>query len=146
VTDTSEHGPFQVAYLPFTNQPHTKKILIYFLPLLDPSEEKPRIINISYTWPGYFLHLQQKLEENLSFTLQAKDVIELMQFEVYLEPGTGKKLICDRGGVLSGKQKLEEAIYAQDIGASKKEWTGWKYTILDGPPGEYGLTLQLETN
>jgi hypothetical protein len=142
IRDSSEHGPFELVYLPSYNNPHYKKIVIYFLPFVRPDENNPRIVTISYKWPGYFLHLAQKFEEILAFSLKAKDLIGFMEYELYLEPGTGKKLVCERQGSLAGEQKLGEAKLSMSYGSSV-EWPGWKYTVKNAPQGDYSLLLKL---
>lgn len=53
VKDITPGGNFETAYLQSENEPHGKEVLIYFLPLLQPSESTPRIIEITHVWPGY---------------------------------------------------------------------------------------------
>ncbi|HWZ45214.1 MAG TPA: hypothetical protein VNW97_17205 [Candidatus Saccharimonadales bacterium] len=142
VKDISEHAKFEVAFLPFVNQPRQKKVMIYFLPILDPKEAQPRTISISYRWRGYFRCLERKLEEIQSFGMQARHDIGLMEFEVYLEPGTGKNLICSRAGSLDGIQTPPAHAEYQPEDKSPK-WPGWRYEIKNGPPADYALKLNL---
>jgi len=143
VKDTSVDGKSEVAYLPFVNQPRQKKIMIYFLPLLDPGELQPRTITIAYKWRGYFRHLEQKGEEIQSFAIQARNSIPSMEFEVYLEPGTGNRLLCERASLLDGIQNAPTTAKYKPNDNSP-EWLGWKYKIKDAPPGDYALKLMLE--
>ncbi|PYS23039.1 MAG: hypothetical protein DMG11_25915 [Acidobacteria bacterium] len=103
VKDITSGGNFETAYLQSENEPHGKEVLIYFLPLLQPSESTPRIIEITYVWPGYYLRLKEK-EEIVSIDLtqmRAGVTVDLIELEFYLQPGTGKRLVCKSARVRS---------------------------------------------
>jgi hypothetical protein len=144
VKDASTHGHFELVYLPSFNQPHYKKVVLYFLPFIRPDEQEPRIIHIRYRWNGFFRHLQTHMDERLEFSLRAKESIGLMEYEVYLEPGTGKKLGCEALGLLDGSQTLGRNRLLVKTGSDATEWEGWRYSIQNGPPGVYAMLIKLE--
>lgn len=143
VKDESPHGPFEIAYLQSQNEQHYKKIVLYFLPLILAVEPEPRTILVSYKWPGYFLRLNEKLEETFSHSFKAKDKIGSITFEFYLEPGTGKELTCKRARSLEGVQSL--AAVSLEVERGQPPWRGHKYCIKNAPPCDYGLLLELKT-
>lgn len=141
VKDLSQHGHFELAYLPTANRPRDKRVIIYFLPFIDPVEQEPRKIKVSYKWPGYFLHLKNYSKEMLMFSFPLVDIkdIELLECEVYLQPGTGHKLLCTKQGATAGEQSLENLT----LTLNGEQWHGWKYTIKQAVSGEYALNLEL---
>lgn len=140
VKDSSNRG--QLVYLPSSKHTHTKKVVLYFLPFIRPDEEEPRIIKIRYRWKGYFRHLQTFSEELVQAPLMAKGPINLIQYEVFLEPGTGKKLVCEVSGSRSGKQQMGPAHWSPQ--PNQLRWEGYQYRIEGGNPGTYGMQLRLE--
>jgi len=145
VNDTSKHGDFEVAYLQSQNEQHYKKIVLYFLPFIRAQEGQPRTILVDYEWPGYFLRLKEKLEETFSHSFKARENIRSITFEFFLEPGMGKELACTRARSLEGTQTPPEPASYQ-VSPSKPPWRGYRYTIKDAPPGDYGLLLELKTS
>lgn len=146
VSDKTPAGTSETAYLQSENGPRSKEVLIYFLPVLQPAEPNPRVIEISYVWPGYYLRLKDK-EEYSSLDLGKVPVgqtIDLVEFEFYLEPGTGKRLVCERSGSLQGNQSPPSAAVYKDQNGT--DWQGWKYVIRHAPPEEYAVLLKLETS
>ncbi len=146
VKDITPGGNFETAYLQSENEPHGKEVLIYFLTLLQPSESTPRIIEITYVWPGYYLRLKEK-EEIVSIDLtqmRAGVTVDLIELEFYLQPGTGKRLVCKRAGSLQGTQSQPVAISFKH--PNGESWQGWKYTVTAAPPEEYAVRLELETS
>jgi len=144
VKDITPERDFETTYLQCANGPRNKEVLVYFLPILQPEEDVPRIIEVSFVWPGYYLRLKEK-EELYSIDLtkmRSEERVDLIELEFYLEPGTGKRLICERTGSVEGKQAPPSA--ARFKHSSGKDWEGWKYTVRKAPAEEYAVLLRLE--
>jgi hypothetical protein len=146
VRDVTPNGNFEIEYLQSENAPRSKEVLIYFLPLLQPSESTPRVIETTYVWPGYYLRLNEKEE---LWTIDLSDMrsgvpVGLIELEFYLQPGTGKNLECERAGSLQGTQSVP--VRASFKHSDGENWAGWKYTITQAPPEAYGVRLQLKTS
>ena len=136
-----DHG-HEVVYLLSGNGARSKRVVLYFHPFIDPSVGDSRRFVISYSWPGYFLHLKERKQEALLFPITAK-LLELMECEVFMEPGTSYILKSEEYGSSQGQPHLEEVTSAAQQGMSER-WKGWKYSVRKAPQGEYGILLRLQ--
>ncbi len=127
-----------VAYLPSYNDLRCKKVVIYFLPQIEPSETNPRKILVSYRWPGMFKQLERDGQEAYSWKLESKYNIPRVRLVVYLEPGTGLNLHMEPEGSAGGKHLIEDCKHPE------RGWAGKVCTITDAPPGEYKLRLRVK--
>jgi hypothetical protein len=146
IRDITPGGNFEVEYLQSENGPHSKEVLIYFLPVLQPAESQPRVIEATYMWPGYYRRLSDKEEmSTVSLSKMRSGVtVDLIELEFYLQPGTGKNLVCQRAGSLSGNQSVPVA--ASFRHSNGEEWQGWKYTITQAPPAAYAVRMELRSS
>jgi len=128
-----------LVYLLAENNPLYKEVVIYFLPRIEPGEAA-RQVCISYRWPSLLRQLQQFGEEDFNFEVGSKDSVPMFEARFFLEPGTGKHLVCELGGPTYGIQKVKRCHHEE------KGWDGYSFTVEKGPAGtvRYCVTLRLE--
>jgi hypothetical protein len=97
----------RLTYLPSMNSGRHKKVVVYFLPQIDPSETKPRKIVVNYRWPKMFAQLDKEGDEQFTWKLNSNKNITDAVFELYLEAGTGRILQCDFAGIRTPGDELE---------------------------------------
>ena len=129
----------EVVYLPTLNDPRKKKIMVYFLPRIEPTDP-PRRVTMSYHWPGMLNQLKKLGEEECNWTTNSSEEVPRVRIAIYTEPGIGGNLICELGGRRNGKQTLTQTTHQE------RGWPGWLYEIKDGPAGRtvYTLVLKLQ--
>jgi hypothetical protein len=115
----------EVVYLPAENDRLNKTACIFFLPAVQPGEE--REIEVAYRWPGLLLGLQKKGWEDIIHTFKSAGTIEEFELEVFLEDGTGGQLGCYETGA-----KLPSA--AISAATNDRGWRGWRYSGKKIPP------------
>lgn len=135
VNDESGHG---VVYLPTENDARSKKVVMYFLPQIEPGAE-PRKIVFSYNWKGLFNQLKSKGSEEFNWTTESVEAIDKIQFSFLLQKGKGHELACDVIGPRHSDAKPVQAI-------GEDGWTGFTYTLENVPGGKVrvGLVLKLK--
>jgi NADH:ubiquinone oxidoreductase subunit K len=135
VKDASDNG---VVYLPTENDPRTKKVVLYFLPQIEPGKEE-RQITMTYSWPGLFNQLKNRSSEEFSWTTDSLSAIEKIEFLFYLEEKTGFFLQVENIGPEYGK------VVPQPI-SDGDQWKGFSYVLENVPAGkcEVGLLLRLK--
>jgi len=134
----NDEGGNGVVYLPTENDARSKKVVIYFLPQIEPGTE-PRKIVFSYNWKGLFNQLRSKGSEEFNWTTESVGVIDKIHFSVLLEKGTGHELVCDVIGPRHSN--------ARPVPASGEDgWTGFTYTLEKVPGGKVriGLVFKLK--
>jgi hypothetical protein len=136
VRDESGH---QVVYLPAFNDGRFKRVVLYFLPFIDPSEPEPRKIVISYSWPQMLRQLQTTKQELFAWRIVSREPVGNVDYRLFLEPGTGEHLECVIAGPQSGEQALKEETHPET------KWPGWVYSIKNAPAGDYALYVRLRT-
>jgi hypothetical protein len=116
----------EAVYLPAENDLFNKQACVFFLPRLEPAEE--REFEIVYRWPGLLLGLQKNGWEDFTFSFRSAGVIEEFEFELYLEDGTGGNLSdCKQIGVnLPG--------FSINGAENDKGWRGYRYLGRNIPP------------
>lgn len=120
VRDESGH---EVVYLPTENDGRSKKVVLYFLPRIEPGDA-PRKIIITYRWPRMFGQLDRLGEETFSWAPESRDPIELMEYSLFLEPGTGRNFACEKAGQSDAEETLDEA-------TNVKGWSGFRYRVTN---------------
>jgi hypothetical protein len=126
-----------VAYIPSANQSRSKKVLVYFLPPIEPGENDPRKIIVTYKWPGMFRQLDKLGEETYAWLLDSANPIPLIDCRFYMEPGAGS-VRCEVVGSNNGRQILREEVHPE------RHWPGWVYTVENAPTGRYKYALNLK--
>lgn len=116
---------WEVVYLPAENDQLNKTACIFFLPALQPAEE--REIEVVYRWPGLLLGLQKKDWEDIIHTFKSAGTIEEFQLEVFLQEGTGGQLLCSEVGAKLPHSDIQAA-------TNDRGWRGWRYTGKNIPP------------
>lgn len=132
VIDNSGH---EVVYLPTENDGRLKRVVLYFLPRIEPRED-PRKIVVSYRWPGMAKQLDLLGEEDYSWEPTSRDPIALLEYSIFSEPGTKRVLACE----LAGPSNATETLSAV---SNDKGWEGFCYKIENSPGGRCALTVKL---
>ena len=119
VTNETASGGKEVAYLLSRNDLRDKAILLFFIPRIEPHEEFPRRIKVSYHWPGYYKRLLSTGAEPSSMLL-SKEVRSLNYlFKMAPKVDTlGLKVIRPVGG----------AKEAEPYDPDESGFTGWRYS------------------
>ncbi len=131
-----DEGGREVRYLPIMNDLRRKKLVLFFLPQIEPAEETPRKIVMTYRWPGMVKQINDR-HEMVSWIIESKEPVQLAEFYFFLEPGTGRLLSCEVGG-----PRLEGDA-PQEIAHPEKKWPGWVYRLQNVPNDEYSVILKL---
>ena len=108
----------EVVYLPAENDGYSKAACIFFLPLVDPGEE--REIEVVYRWPGLFLGMKNVGWEDFSFSFKSAETMEEFELEVFLEDGSGGHLTLTELGIALPRKLIESA-------KNDRGWQGWRY-------------------
>ncbi len=108
----------EVVYLPSENDGYSKTACIFFLPLVNPGED--REIEVVYRWPGLFLGMKKVGWEDFSFSFKSAETMETFELEVFLEEGSGGHLTLTEVGVPLPQKSIESA--KNDRGRQ-----GWRY-------------------
>lgn len=135
VNDDSGNG---VVYLPTENDARTKKVVLYFLPQIEPGKGD-REISFSYSWPGLFNQLKNKGSEEFNWTTESLEPIERIEFLFYLEKGSGQLLQLENIGPEHGQSKPLPI-------SDGEQWAGFSYVLENIADGkcEVGLLLKLK--
>jgi len=130
----------ELVYLPTENDPLAKQVIIYFLPRIEPGEEHPRKVIVTYKWPRLLAQLKELQEEDFSLTFDSKEPIKAVELAIYLEPGAGRNLVCEVSGPNYEGAKLEAKKHP-DL-----NWPGYAYTVKNAPAGRsrFALTARLK--
>ncbi len=83
----------EAVYLPAENDRFNKSACIFFLPAIQPGEE--REIEVVYRWPGLLLGLQRNGWEDFTFSFRSAEAIEDFELEIFLEDGSGGANLLD---------------------------------------------------
>ena len=134
----ADEGGQGVVYLPTENDARSKKVVIYFLPQIEPGAE-PRKVVFSYNWKGLFNQLKSKGSEEFNWTTESVEGIEKIHFSVLLQKATGHELVCD---VIGPKHCDAKPMPI----SNEHDWTGFTYTLENVPAGKVrvGLVLKLK--
>jgi hypothetical protein len=123
-----------VVYMPVENDPLMKKLVVYFLPQIEPKTQDRKIV-WTYEWPGLFKQLQLKESENFNYSIDSLNPLESMKLVFLLEKGTGCDLICDNlGPDYEGKPEQ----------ISDDDHAGFSYTMKNLPAGKCSIGLLLK--
>ncbi len=131
--DDSGNG---VVYLPVENDPRCKKVMLYFLPQIEPGQADRKIV-FTYSWPGLFNQLKTKTTEPFTWSTESVSPIEQLRFSFYLEKGKGYELAHQNIGPKYEKIKPEKI-------SDGDQWSGFAYTIEDVPAGKCRVVLNLK--
>jgi hypothetical protein len=136
VTDESGRD---VVYLPTENDLRTKAVVLYFLPQIEPGEDTPRKIIVSYTWPGMARQIKDLGEEVFEFAMESKTPVELVELAFFLESGAGGNLICEHSGPNYSGAKPQATTHVE------RRWPGYIYRVDNGPAGRsrYAVNVRL---
>ncbi len=91
----SEESGKDVVYQQIENDFRGKKVVVYFLPRIEPGEERPRQLRTTYTWPGLFAQLKTLRAEQFSWSAESVSDIEKVSMTFYYQKGTGDELVCE---------------------------------------------------
>jgi len=134
IRDDSSRG---VSYLPTVISPKKLAALAFFLPRIEPEEETPRKIIVTYKWPGMFKRLRDRKYEPYSWVLESVELIKSAEFHFYLEQGDGQILEGEVAGPRFGVVN-HNAIHPE------KQWRGITYSFENAPGNTYKLDLRLK--
>ena len=107
-----------VVYLPVENDAFSKTAAIFFVPLVNPGEE--REIEVVFRWPGLLLGLPKQGWEDFSFSFKSAEAMDRFELEVFLEDGSGGYLTCAEVGTPLPDSSI--TVVKNDRG-----WHGWRY-------------------
>ena len=120
-----------VVYLPIENDGFRKRVIIYFLPPMQPGEPKARTITAKYKWPKMLAQVDKIGEEPFEWEFDSAENIEHVKFGFFMEPGTGKILDCEVGGPrYQNPPKTDKPEHPE------RGWPGFVYEIKDVPAGK----------
>lgn len=133
VRDDSGNG---VVYLPTENDPRAKKVMLYFLPQIEPKQGDRKIV-FSYSWPGLFNQLKSKSSETFGWTVESVDPIEKIKFSFFLQKGSGYELLHENIGPVYEKMKPGPI-------SDGDQWSGFVYTLENVPAGKCQVVILLK--
>jgi len=128
-----------IAYLPSENSPHSKKVVVFFLPHMKPGEPIPRKICLNYRWPGMMRRLKNKGSEVGTWKLLSREPVPFAEQFVYFAPGIKDRIRASIHGARIGKPDDEECERANCDIVGYEDWAGWRYTLRNAPSGVYKL-------
>lgn len=129
-----------LTYLPIENAQRNKRVIVYFLPQIEPGESDARKIVVTYKWPRMFAKLDCEGSEIFRWKLNSKKNVKNARFEFFLQPGTGGNLECE----FWGGRVLGDSLSRVSRTNDNEPWQGWAYQLVDAPQGEYCLKLTLK--
>jgi hypothetical protein len=126
-----------IVYLPTENAKRSKKACLFFLPPIQPGEN--RAFESSFQWKGMFKRLKTT-SEDVEFSTDTREILPDYRFEIYLQEGSGKRLHCQITGDRYASEKLAASSY------SNHGWkgAGYVYTVTDVPAGSLRFVLRVE--
>jgi hypothetical protein len=132
---TSSGG--EIVYLPIENDGRAKRVVLYFLPRIEPGEANTRCVLISYKWPKMLAQMGRIGEEASGWVFESVDPVPKVRMSFFLEPGTKKNLECEISGTIYAGSTMEKATHG--------EWPGFIYEVSNVPAGrtQYGIRLRL---
>lgn len=125
ITNPAKSTP--VTYLQTENQPHIKRVCVYFLPRLEPAQPA-RNLQVFCKWPGYFLEMKKTGRETLISRFKSAEATQSVRIEIYLQDGSGGSLGCE----VLNKLHKHTMTQAQD---AQTGWDGYIYEATDIPAG-----------
>jgi hypothetical protein len=134
-----DKSPHDLAYLEEEDSGHSKRISVFFLPQIDPTETVPRQISFTYIWPQMLTKLLTEGNETLGWRISShKEVVNVL-FEVYFDPAIKDIECLQEGRVLPG--------YQPQVVTAGTGWKGWKYEVPKGPEDfPYELTFRRKSS
>jgi hypothetical protein len=129
-----------VTYLQTENQPRIKRVCVYFLPRLEPTQPA-RDLQIFCKWPGYFMEMKNTGRETLISRFKSADTTKSVRIELYLQDGSGGNLDCE----VVNKMHTHSIRPAQD---TQTGWNGYVYEATNIPEGfhEHQLIAHWNSN
>jgi hypothetical protein len=126
-----------IVYLPTENGKRSKKACLFFLPPIQPGEN--RKFESSFQWKGMFKRLKTT-SEDVEFSTDTREILPDYRFEIYLEEGSGKRLDCQ----ITGDRYASEKLAASSYSVNGWKGTGYVYTVTNIPAGSLRFVLRAE--
>jgi hypothetical protein len=123
-----------VVYQQIENDLRQKKVVVYFLPRIEPGEESPRKIVTTYKWPGLFNQLKIDGTEKFAWSVVSLSDIQKVKFIFLFEKGSGDELVCE--ALSTGT--VQSTPVNQD-----GNWAGQTFVLDNVPAGKYEVELVL---
>lgn len=121
-----------VTYLLIQNSPHRKKILIFPLPHIEPSEREPRRIQTEYKWEGMYKPLITENRDTEVITLRSDEDVDRFEFYLFFDPA------------LAIKKPTLTSAPPDDYGIEAVDGQmGWLFWVNKAPAGN-GFVYELE--
>jgi hypothetical protein len=108
----------EAVYLPAENDRFNKSACIFFLPAIQPGEE--REFEVVYRWPGLLRGLLRNGWEDFTFSFKSAEAIEDFEVEIFLEDGTGGQIYLTEIGLPLPVKSLVST-------TNGRGWRGWRY-------------------
>jgi hypothetical protein len=126
-----------IAYLISKNEPRSKAVVIFFLPLIASGEADRRGLETTYYWRGLFRRLVTNGQEEFHYRVKSVEAVPYAEIQFWVKPQMGR-LICTHIGEDLGadQESLRE-------GADEKGMRGWTYIGRDLPP-THTIMLRIE--
>lgn len=133
--EVRDEGSHDVAYLEEEDGGHSKRISVFFLPQIAPTETVPRRICLTYKWPQMLTKLLTEGNETLGWEISSHNGVVDVLFEVYFDPAIKGIECLQEGPILPGRRPQVET--------AQNGWKGWKYEVSNGPEHfRYELTFR----
>ena len=126
---------FEVLPLQKSNSLRKKEVAIFFLPKVDPGEESPRQIEISFKWKGMFKKLLERNRDRWQTTLRGQGSVPKFTVNFFFHPDLGQI----RVRLISRKPKGE----IQRNLAEWQGWNGWNFDFVNAPANESKWNFEL---
>jgi cbb3-type cytochrome oxidase subunit 3 len=127
-----------IQYLISKNEPRSKSILVFFLPVVRSGGADQRLAKTSFYWSGLMRRLVEQGEEEFENQVKSVDAVPLVEYEFWVKPRLGRLRCTNLGPEVDAviEEKLEET-------EDGKGMHGWRYTGKN-LPGDHVTRLRLE--
>jgi hypothetical protein len=125
-----------IQYLITRNEPRSKRVLIFFLPLVKSGGQDPRQYRVTFYWRGLMRRLIVRGEEDFENQVKSVDPVPMVEYEFWVKPKLGRLTCVNIGPELDSRAETLEEI------GDEKGMRGWKYQGRN-LPGDHTTRLRL---
>jgi hypothetical protein len=126
-----------LTYLISANEPKTKRVVIFFLPLIRAGASDQRSVTTTYYGPGLMRKLFTKREEKFVDSVKSSAPVPDIEYQFWIKPRMGD-LVCTQIGKKVEGEQLDR------LGRNPNGMVGWVYHATNVPLGhETKLKLEL---
>lgn len=129
---------YDIGHLLTEDKPHFKQVTLFHLPHIEPTEQDPRIVEVTYRWPRMLRRVLDKGFEDWTWTVRSARNVPLVEFTLFYHPDIGKITFN-----LIGRSPTQPPPSPVPI-TSESGWPGWRYNINDAlaTPFDYKFRIQ----